>query len=69
MDIINNSEEWSAEFNIPAWLSRATLDAIGEGKIYAQHSDIVPHLLQLLLMSALAPLTTTRTVLHMHTVV
>jgi hypothetical protein len=35
MEIISNSEEPSAEFNIPAWLSRATLDAIGEGKIYA----------------------------------
>jgi hypothetical protein len=33
MDIINNSKEQSAEFNIAAWLSRATLDAIGEGKI------------------------------------
>ncbi|KAJ8585426.1 cytochrome P450 [Rhizopogon salebrosus TDB-379] len=30
MDIINNSKEQSAEFNIAAWLSRATLDAIGE---------------------------------------
>ncbi|KAJ8583434.1 cytochrome P450 [Rhizopogon salebrosus TDB-379] len=30
MDIISNSEEQSAEFNIPSWLSRATLDAIGE---------------------------------------
>ncbi|KAJ8585151.1 cytochrome P450, partial [Rhizopogon salebrosus TDB-379] len=30
MDIISNSEEQSAEFNIPLWLSRATLDAIGE---------------------------------------
>jgi hypothetical protein len=69
MDMISNSEEQSAEFNISPWLSRATLDAIGEGKIYARYSDIVPHLLQLLLMSASAPLITMRTLLHMHTVV
>ncbi|KAJ8592655.1 cytochrome P450 [Rhizopogon salebrosus TDB-379] len=30
MDMINNSEEQSAEFNVATWLSRATLDAIGE---------------------------------------
>ncbi|OJA08713.1 hypothetical protein AZE42_07090 [Rhizopogon vesiculosus] len=30
IDIITNSKEQSAMLNIPAWLSRATLDAIGE---------------------------------------
>ncbi|KAJ8585147.1 cytochrome P450 [Rhizopogon salebrosus TDB-379] len=30
VDIINNSEKQSAEFNIAPWLSRATLDAIAE---------------------------------------
>ncbi|OAX39240.1 cytochrome P450 [Rhizopogon vinicolor AM-OR11-026] len=30
MDIISNSKEQSAVFNIPKWLSRATFDAIGE---------------------------------------
>jgi hypothetical protein len=38
MDMINNSKEQSAEFNIAAWLSRATLDAIGEGKIYSGYT-------------------------------
>lgn len=31
MDIIGNSTDQHAVFNIPAWLSRATLDAIGQG--------------------------------------
>ncbi|KAG2153139.1 cytochrome P450 [Suillus clintonianus] len=30
MDIISNSKEQSVVFDIPAWMSRATLDAIGE---------------------------------------
>lgn len=34
MEIISNSKEGSVVFNIPAWMSRATLDAIGEGKYY-----------------------------------
>ena len=33
MDIISTSEEQSVVFNIPNWLTRATLDALGEGKI------------------------------------
>ncbi|KAJ8584424.1 cytochrome P450 [Rhizopogon salebrosus TDB-379] len=40
MDIINNSEEWSVEFNIPAWLSRATLDAIGEAAFDVRFGSI-----------------------------
>jgi hypothetical protein len=35
IDIISNSKERSVVFNVAAWLSRATLDAIGEGKIYS----------------------------------
>jgi hypothetical protein len=31
MEIISNSKEGSVVFDIPTWLSRATLDAIGEG--------------------------------------
>jgi hypothetical protein len=38
MDMINNSKEQSAEFNVATWLSRAALDAIGEGKIYAGYA-------------------------------
>jgi hypothetical protein len=35
IDIISNSKERSVVFNVAAWLSRATLDAIGEGEIYS----------------------------------
>jgi hypothetical protein len=35
MDIISNTNEQSAVLDIAAWLSRAALDTIGEGKIYA----------------------------------
>ncbi|KAG1737830.1 cytochrome P450 [Suillus paluster] len=34
-DIISNSKEQSAVLNVSAWLSRATLDAIGQGTCYA----------------------------------
>ncbi|KAG1836307.1 cytochrome P450 [Suillus subluteus] len=39
-EIINNSEEGSVVFNIPAWLSRATLDAIGEAAFDVRFSSI-----------------------------
>ena len=35
MDIINNSKEGSAVLNVAEWLSHATLDAIGEGRLYS----------------------------------
>jgi hypothetical protein len=35
MDIISNSKEQSVVLNMPEWMSRATLDAIGEGRIHA----------------------------------
>ena len=31
MDIIESSSDQKVVLNIPAWLSRATLDAIGQG--------------------------------------
>ncbi|KAG1865931.1 cytochrome P450 [Suillus subalutaceus] len=39
-EIINNSEEGSVVLNIPAWLSRATLDAIGEAAFDVRFSSI-----------------------------
>jgi len=66
MDAINSSKEQSAVLNIPAWMSRATLDAIGEGKINILICDIFPHPLQLLLMFASAPLITRKSLLHVH---
>src|SRR5882757_3921714 len=35
MDIISNSKEQSAVLDVSPWLSRAAMDAIGEGKVYA----------------------------------
>jgi hypothetical protein len=35
MDVIINSKEQSVVLSIPEWLSRAALDAIGEGRICA----------------------------------
>ncbi|KIK40787.1 hypothetical protein CY34DRAFT_763985 [Suillus luteus UH-Slu-Lm8-n1] len=40
MEIISNSKEGSAVFNIPAWMSRATLDAIGEAAFDVRFSSI-----------------------------
>jgi len=34
MDVIGNSNESSAVLDIPTWLCRATLDAIGQGETY-----------------------------------
>ncbi|KAG2043960.1 cytochrome P450 [Suillus americanus] len=39
-EIISNSEEGSAVLNIPAWMSRATLDAIGEAAFDVRFSSI-----------------------------
>ncbi|KAG1878934.1 cytochrome P450 [Suillus subluteus] len=39
-EIINNSKEGSVVFNIPVWLSRATLDAIGEAAFDVRFSSI-----------------------------
>jgi len=38
MEIISNSKESSVVFDVSAWLSRATLDAMGEGKSYARNT-------------------------------
>ncbi|KAG1824493.1 cytochrome P450 [Suillus subaureus] len=40
MEIIGDSKEGSVVFNIPAWLSRATLDAIGEAAFDVRFSSI-----------------------------
>ncbi|KAG1824688.1 cytochrome P450 [Suillus subaureus] len=40
MDIISNSKDGSVVFNIPTWLSRATLDAIGEAAFDVRFSSI-----------------------------
>lgn len=40
METISNSKEGSVVFNIPAWLSRATLDAIGEAAFDVRFSSI-----------------------------
>ncbi|KAG2347348.1 cytochrome P450 [Suillus weaverae] len=40
VEIISNSKEGSAVFNIPAWLSRATLDAIGEAAFDVHFNSI-----------------------------
>ncbi|OAX35978.1 cytochrome P450 [Rhizopogon vinicolor AM-OR11-026] len=40
MDIITNSKEQSAVLNIPAWLSRATLDAIGQAAFDVRFGSI-----------------------------
>ncbi|OJA15903.1 hypothetical protein AZE42_11499 [Rhizopogon vesiculosus] len=40
MDVIMNSKEQSAVLNIPAWLSRATLDAIGEAAFDVRFGSI-----------------------------
>ncbi|KAG1836808.1 cytochrome P450 [Suillus subalutaceus] len=39
-ETINNSKEGSVVFNIPVWLSRATLDAIGEAAFDVRFSSI-----------------------------
>ncbi|KAG2037512.1 cytochrome P450 [Suillus americanus] len=40
MEIISNSKEGSVVLNIPAWLSRATLDAIGEAAFDVRFSSL-----------------------------
>ncbi|KAG1751043.1 cytochrome P450 [Suillus lakei] len=40
MEIIGDSKEGSAVFNVPAWLSRATLDAIGEAAFDVRFGSI-----------------------------
>jgi hypothetical protein len=69
MDLITNSKQQSAVLNIPVWVSRATLDAIGEGKIYASTPLPLSDLLQLLLMSDSALLIMKKAHLHAHTAV
>jgi hypothetical protein len=44
METISNSNEGSVVLNIPAWLSRATLDAIGEGTCYPGTQTPFSHL-------------------------
>ncbi|OAX35974.1 cytochrome P450 [Rhizopogon vinicolor AM-OR11-026] len=40
MDLITNSKEQSAVLNIPAWVSRATLDAVGEAAFDVRFGSI-----------------------------
>jgi hypothetical protein len=40
MDIISDSKEQSVVLDIPGWMSRATLDAIGEGRVMQVHSHL-----------------------------
>jgi hypothetical protein len=44
MDIISDSKEQSVVLDIPGWMSRATLDAIGEGRVYAGTQSPFSHL-------------------------
>jgi len=67
MDIASNSKNQSAVIDIPAWISRASLDSIGQGKITQVHILLFTHFLQLPLISASAPVRMMKANLHAHT--
>ena len=45
MEIIGNSTDQKAVINVPSWLSRATLDAIGQGTTVTAYDRCISHFL------------------------
>ena len=67
MNIASNSKNQSTVIDIPAWISRASLDSIGQGKIMQVHILLFTHFLQLPLISASALVRMMKANLHAHT--